>query len=119
VESRLTLEIAKTTLFPAAVRYQYQLASTALALKQLGKVPCTTVLDELNGLVAGLQSSMSGLEKSLEGHSGGSTLDHAIHTRDHVVPAMAAVREVADQLECVVSDEFWPLPTYQEMLFIK
>ena len=41
VESRLTLEIAKTTIFPAAVKYQYQLASTALALKQLDKVPCT------------------------------------------------------------------------------
>jgi hypothetical protein len=31
----------------------------------------------------------------------------------------AKLREVADQLEGVVSDEFWPLPTYQEMLFIK
>ncbi len=32
---------------------------------------------------------------------------------------MDAVREVADQLESIVPDEFWPLPTYQEMLFIK
>ena len=36
VESRLTLEIAKTTIFPAAVKYQNELASTALALKQGG-----------------------------------------------------------------------------------
>jgi glutamine synthetase len=32
---------------------------------------------------------------------------------------MASVREVADKLECLVSDDIWPLPTYQEMLFIK
>jgi hypothetical protein len=50
VESRLTLEIAKTTVFPAAVKYQYQLASTALALRQLDKTPCTTMLDEVNAL---------------------------------------------------------------------
>ena len=33
--------------------------------------------------------------------------------------AMLAVRKVADELEAVVSDDIWPLPTYQEMLFIK
>ena len=59
------------------------------------------------------------LEKTLETRSDGSTLDHATHVRDHLIPAMGRVREVADRLECVVSDEFWPLPTYQEMLFIK
>jgi glutamine synthetase len=119
VESRLTLEIAKTTIFPAAVKYQYQLASTALALKQLGKTPCTTMLDELNGLVQEMQDAVQGLEKALGSHVEGTTLDHATHVRDTVVPAMANVREVADKLECIVPDESWPLPTYQEMLFIK
>ena len=36
VESRLTPEIAKAAILPAAVKYQCQLATTALALKQLG-----------------------------------------------------------------------------------
>ena len=119
VESRLTLEIAKTTIFPAAVSYQNQLASTALALKQLGKAPCTAVLDELSGLVQDLEQTIGSLDKALQNHDEGSTLDHAIHVRDQIVPSMAKVREVADKLECVVSDAFWPLPTYQEMLFIK
>lgn len=119
VESNLTLEIAKTTIFPAAVKYQYQLASTALALKELGKEHCTTVLDELNDQVKNLQDAMQTLEKVIASHVKGSTIDHAKHARDRIVPAMATVREVADKLECVVSDEAWPLPTYQEMLFIK
>jgi glutamine synthetase len=119
VESRLTLEIAKTTLLPAAVKYQYQLATTALALKQLGKDPCTTVLDEVDELVQGLQKAISELEKALDHHTEGTTMDHATYARDHIVPSMVKVRTVADKLESVVSDEFWPLPTYQEMLFIK
>jgi glutamine synthetase len=39
--------------------------------------------------------------------------------RDTVVPAMAALRETGDTLECVVPHATWPLPTYREMLFIK
>lgn len=119
LEGRLTLEIAKTTIFPAAVKYQYQLASTALTLKQLDKSPCTIVLDELNEAVKELQSSMYSLEKMLSHHANGSTLDHANYARENIVTSMAKVREIADKLEGVVSDEFWPLPTYQEMLFIK
>jgi glutamine synthetase len=32
---------------------------------------------------------------------------------------MSAVREIADQLEQIVADDLWPLPTYREILFIK
>ena len=31
---------------------------------------------------------------------------------------MAAVRSAADTLEEIVADDLWPLPTYQEMLFM-
>ena len=39
--------------------------------------------------------------------------------RDKVVPAMTAVRAAGDKLEGIVAADLWPLPTYQEMLFIK
>ena len=39
--------------------------------------------------------------------------------RDKVIPAMDAMREVADRLEQIVADDLWPLPKYSEMLFIK
>ena len=119
VESRLALKIAKTAIFPAAVKYQHQLASAAVILQQLNKVPNTSVLDEVNGLIEDLQDSISGLEKVLENHVEVPLLERATYVRDHIVSSMARVRDVTDKLECVVSDEFWPLPTYQEMLFIK
>jgi len=34
-------------------------------------------------------------------------------------PLMVNVREYADTLEGIVADDLWPLPKYQEMLFIK
>jgi glutamine synthetase len=36
-----------------------------------------------------------------------------------VVPAMNAVRDVADKLERIVPDSIWPLPKYSEILFVK
>ena len=54
------------------------------------------------------------------GHHGGSSLlEEAKYYCQKIVPAMLAVRKVADELEGLVADDLWPLPTYQEMLFIK
>ena len=49
----------------------------------------------------------------------GGLLAHAKHMRDEVIPAMNSVRQISDKIEGIVSDDLWPLPTYQEMLFIK
>lgn len=38
--------------------------------------------------------------------------------RDNIVPAMNSVRKIADGLEVIVAKEYWPLPTYAEMLFL-
>jgi len=35
-----------------------------------------------------------------------------------LLPKMDAVRAAADTLEAIVADDLWPLPTYQEMLYI-
>ncbi len=119
VEGRLTLEIAKTVIFPAALKYQHQLACASLALKQLGKEPRTTVLDELNEAVGSFQDAFYDLEQVLSRQREAPTLQDAKHARDYVIAAMERVRRIADRLEEIVADELWPLPKYQEMLFIK
>jgi glutamine synthetase len=117
-EAKLVVEMARTMIFPAAVRYQNELATTCTNLKQLGYTFDTDTLDEITKLVKGLQDSTTALEKSLA-HHGGGLVDEAKHFCYHVLPGMAKVREFADKLEGYVADDLWPLPTYQEMLFIK
>jgi glutamine synthetase len=39
--------------------------------------------------------------------------------RDTIVPGMATLRDLGDQLEVVTPHELYPLPTYREMLFVK
>jgi glutamine synthetase len=119
VEAKLTIEMAKTLIFPAAIRYQNELASTCANLKLLGYEFDTDTLDKVTELVKCLQDSITVLEKAMA-HNGAS--DHTAEARhycDDVVPAIASVRTYADELEGWVADDLWPLPTYQEMLFIK
>ena len=70
-------------------------------------------------IVADLEKATVNLEHAMAHEAEGGVLDHSKHYRDEVVPAMVGVRKVADALEAIISDDLWPLPTYQEMLFIK
>jgi glutamine synthetase len=119
VEARTTVEMAKTVVFPAAMRYQGQLASTAASLKAIGSNVDTTVLDAVSALIARLEGGVSALEEELAHEAGETTLAHAEHCCTVVLPAMLEVRGAADELEGIVADDLWPLATYQEMLFIK
>jgi glutamine synthetase len=118
-EGRLCLGIARKSILPTAYKYQGDLAETAAALRAAGKSADTSTLDKISGLVGALEAAVAKLEEALSHHHEGGVLVHAKHYRDHVLAAMGEVRAVADQLEENVSDELWPLPTYQEMLFIK
>ena len=69
-------------------------------------------------LIGKLTTATSALETAADHHADG-VLAEAKHLRDAVLPAMLKVRDVADTLEGLVADDLWPLPSYQEMLFIK
>ena len=45
------------------------------------------------------------------------TLASAVYEHDTVIPAMNALRAVADELETLVDERFWPFPTYGDLLF--
>jgi glutamine synthetase len=109
IEAETTFSMAKTMILPAALRH--------LAL--IGESGVSAIEGEVRGLVDELAATLGELEaanaypEDLEG------MDLAIHARDKQLAAMASVREAADKLEKVVADDLWPLPKYEEMLFIK
>ena len=118
VEARLMIEMARTTIYPAAVRYQGELAATWANLKAVGYPFDTATLDKVSDLAGRLLQSVERLEEALA-HESDELGEEAHHMCSKVIPEMNAVREYADGLEEVVADDLWPLPTYQEILFIK
>ncbi len=118
VEANLTLEIATTIVLPAALRYQTELASNVTALKAAGVEADLSTLTTVSAPIAALRTGLTSLAGVLAQDHDEDPLAAATFARDEVLPAMAAVREAADLLETLVADDLWPLPTYQEMLYI-
>lgn len=118
VEAKLALELGTTVILPAAVRYQTELAQNVATLKAAGVAADTTLLEAVSAPIAELTAAVGALKTGLSDHSGESVLDEATHAQKVLLPAMEAVRAAADALEGVVADDLWPLPTYQEMLYI-
>ena len=110
IEAEVAATIARTMLLPAAVRH----------LQELQAAGVEPAVAETTSLVHELWSAIAELESANATHEGEEgSLEHAKYMRDTVLPAMAAVREVADKLEGIVPDDLWPLPKYAEILFIK
>jgi glutamine synthetase len=112
IEAETTASIARTMLLPAAARHLALLISA-----QLGELA-----SELEEPIASLVEAIKALETANleENQPGGDDmLKHAEYFRDVTIPAMTAVREIADSLEKVVADDLWPLPKYSEILFVK
>jgi glutamine synthetase len=118
-EGQAALQIAKTMILPAAYRYQGELVDTAAKMQGLGQKPHMGTLDRLTKLVGSLEQRIDALEATLDHHGDGDLRREAGHFHDVVIPALASLREAADQVESILPDDLWPLPTYREMLFIK
>ncbi|MCG5054187.1 MAG: glutamine synthetase III [Myxococcales bacterium] len=119
VEANLTAKMGKTTILPVALRYQSVLAENVAAVKAAGVTPDTSLLTEVTDLIGKLQAGLKKLASATSHHGASDVLEEAKHFCHSVVPAMGEVRQAADALEGIVDDDMWPMPTYQEILFIK
>ncbi len=109
IEAEETFTIAQTMLLPAGLRHLALIAEAGVSSLE-GEV--RELVDELVGALGELKAA-NNVPGDLEG------LELATYARDSQLASMAKVREAADKLEKVVTDDFWPLPKYEEMLFIK
>jgi glutamine synthetase len=109
IEAETAASIARTMLLPATVRH----------LAELRAAGQKALITETEELVDQFVSTIRRLEEVNAHHPAEEGLEHARWMRDNVIPAMDAVRGVADRLEKIVADDLWPLPKYSEMLFIK
>ena len=120
VEAQLMVLMANRYILPAALEFQKRVAESVVATKAAG-VPSKEGAKHLRTIVVLVDKFRAQTEKltaQLE-HASGSAEQHAKYMRDTIVPGMARLRELGDQLEVVIPHELYPLPTYREMLFVK
>ena len=119
VEAKLVIDIATTRLYPAAVNYMSTLTSTAASLSSMGIELENSGIANVAAEANGMMSAVNKLSAALAEHDFDSVDEHMKYCADVLCVLMLAVRAHADTLEGLVADELWPLPKYQEMLFIK
>jgi len=113
IEASTALDIARTMILPAAVRYLGQLYAVGPASRAVESL-CSRVgdlTDRLSDTIETLQHAQH------EAHDAGSVQEEAQAFVAHVIPAQEALRVVVDELETLVADDLWPLPKYRELLF--
>ena len=119
VEAKLVVDMAKTLIYPAAISYLTSLSDAALGMKEMGidldNSSATIVAARANAMMAAVNE----LAEASAKEDFASTEDHMKYCADVIRGLMDTVREHADTLEGEVADTLWPLPKYQEMLFIK
>jgi len=119
VEAKLVISMAKTLIYPAAMDYLSSLSDTLTKLSALKIEAPSEPATKVAGLTKSLMASVTKLTEALGKHDFESTELHLAHSAKTIKPSMDEVRKSVDALEAEVGDAHWPLPTYQEMLFLK
>ncbi|MCC5914558.1 MAG: glutamine synthetase III [Balneolaceae bacterium] len=121
IEIDTTEAIAKTMVYPAAVRYINELATAVKETKELGlkNSGSTVMLKTVNSALNDLGKALENLKKVQDKMKAEDLSEQCKEYQQKLIPAMNKVRDSVDFLERYTADDYWPLPVYREMLFVK
>lgn len=123
IEALTAIEMAKRQILPAAIKFTTEVANSINSIKATGVVVDTSaqesLLVELSNVLASFKTKLAKLEEvtTKADEVPGETYEHANYYREVVFATMNELREDADKLETLVDAQFWPIPTYSDMLF--
>ncbi len=122
IEASTMLDMAKKDILPACIAYERSLAETAAAKKSLGlsvegcaELELVKKIDSLCRELSLRTEEMQSLRNEAEGIE--ELLPKARFVCYRLHSSMSALRTVADRLEDTVAAEYWPFPTYRDLLF--
>ena len=122
IEALTMIDMAKKYIIPSVCSYSKSLTDTALNKKLLGAdINCNleiSLVKKLSSLNSCLDIKIEKLNTSLlESKNYPDPKENAEFYRDNIKVQMQEIRAIADELETIVSKEFWPFPTYSDLLF--
>ncbi|MBQ9118215.1 MAG: glutamine synthetase III [Clostridia bacterium] len=120
VEALTTIDIATKQIFPAVEKYVTVLCTALSAKKGLfSSLPTAKEEELIKKLATNNEHMMLAVEK-LKSDLADMPKDEttaAMRTAHVIVPDMETVRSLADEMERLCAKEYWPLPTYYDLIF--
>ena len=122
IEANTMVDMARKQILPAVEGYAAELAASVAAKKAVApNLACayeTGLVTKLSGLTDQIAEKTDELESAvLELKNAESVKEESFAIRDTILGKMAALRAVADEAETQTSSDYWPFPTYGELLF--
>ena len=122
IESKTLISMVKSEILPAISKYTKVMAETVWAKKQLeSDVLCDYEMDMLKKFTEISSELYSDIQKlyTLDSEISGisDSLERARGYRDKVIKLMKEIRGSINWVESCIPKEFWPYPTYEDILF--
>ena len=123
IEALTASDMVKRDILPAVSAYVSELSNGVLTKKSISEdIPCKAELDiikRLSGLQDCAYEKLSTLDNAVIGvrEAGDDPIAVAAYYKDAVIPAMNELRAVVDEMETLVSSEYWPYPTYADLMY--
>ena len=120
IEVNTMLEMVHKDIIPAAFKYMNVLADTEFKMQRISTL-CDAglkLIEQLNNLINELSNRADALDKKHIKTNKIEDLMQRAHSYAKVIlPAMDAVREIADQIEVLLGEEYKPFPSYEDLLY--
>ena len=122
IEALTMVDMAKKEILPAVEKYTKSLADTLAAKKAaVAGLPCkyeTAAVTKLSELSDSITDATDNLEAEIEKFQAIEDVTEAANDiRDVILGKMDSLRAVCDEAETITTKEFWPFPTYSDLLF--
>ncbi|MGM9662254.1 MAG: glutamine synthetase III [Oscillospiraceae bacterium] len=122
IEANTMVDMARKQIIPAVEAYAAAVAGAASARAALvPEVSCgyeKKLVKKLSGLVEQMDRYTDELAEAVRRlHDLSGVEEESCAIRDSVIPKMNELRAVADEAESVTAEDYWPFPTYGELLF--
>ena len=123
LEELTASDMVKRDILPAVSSYVAELASGVATKKAISDdIPCEAELDiikRLSGLQDCAYKKLAALDNAIIGvkEVGEDPIEVATYYKDSVITAMTELRAVVDEMETLVSSDYWPYPSYGDLMF--
>jgi glutamine synthetase len=122
IEALTMIDLANQKIVPSVIAYENELARLVAQKKSLGADFGASLeenlLKKISGLATCLEKRLAELtEQTVAVHGIEDSVEAAAAYREKVFTAMSELRLTVDELEMIVSEEYWALPSYGEILY--
>ena len=116
IEALTMIDMIRHDILPAVSAYSAELCGRAASKKGMSCRYETSVAAAISEKTDALMAAADKMEADL-GRAGGEASEQIHYFHDVILADMKAARELADELEGVTAKEYWPFPTYSDILF--